>query len=127
MASKVSVHPRVRSAMVSRQRELGRVGGVVLDGRDIGTAVFPDADVKFYVDADPARRAQRRHEELKDTGGAADLEEIEREIRERDHADSTRADSPLTRAVDAVLLDTTSLGPEAVVEHMLGVVVPRAT
>ncbi len=89
-ASQISVHPRVRRALVARQQELGRWGGVVLDGRDIGTAVFPDADVKFYVDADPRSRAARRHEELAGRGIAADVATIEREIRERDHAD-TRA------------------------------------
>jgi cytidylate kinase len=109
--------------MVARQRQLGEAGGVILDGRDIGTAVFPDADVKFYVDADPARRAQRRAEELAATGTAAvDALAIEREIRQRDHADMTRSDSPLTRAPDAVSLDTTTLTPDQVVEKMLEVV-----
>ena len=118
-ASRLSVHPMVRRDMVARQRDLGERGGVVLDGRDIGTAVFPDAELKFYVDAEPGRRAQRRQREL----GAAGVEEepdiIEREIRERDHLDSTRTDSPLTRAADAMHLDTTSLDPEQVVECML--------
>ena len=81
---------------------MGALGGVVLDGRDIGTAVFPDADVKFYVDADPRRRAVRRHAELAAAGLPADVDAIEREIRDRDHADSTRADSPLTRAPGAI-------------------------
>jgi cytidylate kinase len=126
MASRVSVHPRVRSAMVTRQRELGRAGGVVLDGRDIGTAVFPDADVKFYLDADATRRARRRYAELGAAGVSTDLGLIEREIRERDHTDSTRADSPLVRAPDAVLLDTTLLSPEEVVERMIETVAARA-
>jgi cytidylate kinase len=124
-ASKVSVHPPVRREMVARQREMGRAGGVVLDGRDIGTAVFPDADVKFYVDADPAQRARRRHEELAAAGVEADLRAIEEEIRHRDQADTTRTDSPLTRARDAVHLDTTGLPPERVVERMLEVVEAR--
>jgi cytidylate kinase len=118
-ASQVSVHPAVRRVMVARQQELGRRGGVVMDGRDIGTAVFPDADLKFYVDADPAKRAIRRRQELAEAGIEADVAAIEREIRERDHADSTRADSPLTRAADAVLVDTTTMGLEDVVERML--------
>jgi CMP/dCMP kinase len=122
VASSVSRHPGVRREMVARQQQLGRAGGVVLDGRDIGTAVFPDADVKFYVDADPRRRAQRRLDELQAAGVEADLDGIEREIVARDHADSTRADSPLTRAPDAVLLDTTGLEVEGVVEAMLAVV-----
>ncbi|MCI4354464.1 MAG: (d)CMP kinase [Thermoplasmata archaeon] len=117
-ASRVSVHPAVRREMVLRQREMGGHGGVVLDGRDIGTAVFPSADVKFYVDADPVRRARRRADELAAAGSPFDLAAIEREIRDRDHADMTRPDSPLTRAPDAVLLDTTDLTPEQVLERM---------
>jgi cytidylate kinase len=124
-ASKVSVHPPVRREMVARQREMGKGGGVVLDGRDIGTAVFPDADVKFYVDADPAQRARRRHEELAAAGIESDLRAIEEEIRHRDHADATRTDSPLRRAADAVHVDTTGLPPERVVERMLQVVESR--
>ncbi|HEY7409719.1 MAG TPA: (d)CMP kinase [Vicinamibacteria bacterium] len=118
-ASRVSAHPAVRREMVARQQAMGRGGGVVLDGRDIGTAVFPDAEVKFYVDADPARRARRRHEELAAAGIAAESATIEQEIRERDRADTTRRDSPLTRAADAIHLDTSELAPEAVVERML--------
>jgi cytidylate kinase len=121
-SSLVSVHPGVRVEMVARQREMGKDGGVVLDGRDIGTAVFPDADVKFYVDADPSRRALRRHAELAAAGVPADLDAIEREIRERDHADSTRADSPLTRAPGAIAIDTTAHTPDEVVERMLDAV-----
>ena len=111
-ASRVSVHPGVRREMVARQREMGRAGGVVLDGRDIGTAVFPDAEVKLYVDADPSVRARRRHAELRAAGEDVPLEAVEREVRERDWNDSHRADSPLTRAADAVLLDTTGLDLE---------------
>jgi CMP/dCMP kinase len=121
-ASRVSVHPSVRRHMVAHQREMGQAGGVVMDGRDIGTAVFPDADVKFYVDAHPRQRAMRRHEELAQRGLSSDLDTIEREIRERDHADSTRAESPLTRAPDAIPLDTTELGLEEVVRRMLAAV-----
>jgi cytidylate kinase len=108
-ASRVSVHPPVRRAMVARQQEMGRIGGVVMDGRDIATAVFPDADVKFYVDADPRRRAIRRHEELLERGLESDVDTIEKEIRARDHADTTRKDSPLVRAQDAIHIDTTGL------------------
>jgi cytidylate kinase len=108
--------------MVARQRELGQGGGVVLDGRDIGTAVFPSADVKFYVDAEPSRRATRRAAELKVGGAPPDVALIEREIRDRDRLDMTRPDSPLTRAPDAVHLDTTDLTPEEVLERMLAVV-----
>jgi cytidylate kinase len=123
--SAVSMHPAVRRSMVVRQRELGARGGVVLDGRDIGTAVFPDAEVKFFLDADPARRARRRQAELHAAGTEVGLADLERDIRRRDHADSTRADSPLRRAADAVLLDTTDLDPEEVVARMAAVVEAR--
>jgi len=121
-ASRASVHPHVRRRMVARQQEMGRTGGVVLDGRDVGTVVFPRADVKFYVDADPRRRAERRHAELAAAGVDSDVDAIEREIRARDHADSTRPDSPLTRAPDAIYLDTTVLGPHEVVQRMAAAV-----
>jgi len=125
-ASRVAAQPEVRRQMVALQREMGKQGGVVLDGRDIGTAVFPNAEVKFFLDADPARRALRRHAELAASGTASDPAAIERELRERDRADSTRADSPLVRAPDAILLDTTLLGPEEVVERMLATVEAKA-
>jgi cytidylate kinase len=125
-ASRVSVHPGVRREMVARQREMGKAGAVVLDGRDIATAVFPDAEVKIYVDADPAVRALRRHAELRAAGQDADLAAVEREVRERDWNDSNRADSPLTRSPDAVLIDTTGLSLDEVVARMLAVV-ERAT
>jgi cytidylate kinase len=121
-ASRASAFPGVRRAMVARQRQLGKDGGVVLDGRDIGTAVFPDAEVKFYLDADPLRRAQRRHVELAEKGAGAELDAIANEMRARDHADSTRADSPLSRAEDAIYLDTTMLIPAEVVERMLAAI-----
>ena len=98
---------------------------MVLDGRDIGTAVFPDAEVKLYLDADPAQRARRRHEELRGPGSAS-LEAVEREVRERDHADTHRAESPLVRAADAIDVDTTALAPDAVIERMLALVQARA-
>jgi cytidylate kinase len=105
--------------MVARQRRLGNDGGAILDGRDIGTAVFPDADLKFYLDADPHSRSQRRHRELVAAGTPQELSIIEREVRERDRTDSTRAESPLIRAADAIVIDTTELSPEAVVEEMM--------
>lgn len=125
-ASRVAAQAEVRRQMVALQREMGKDGGVVLDGRDIGTAVFPQAEVKFYLDADPARRALRRHAELLASGTASDPAAIEREIRERDRADSTRSDSPLIRAHDAILLDTTLLSPAQVVERMLAGVAAKA-
>lgn len=124
-SSLVSVHPGVRVEMVARQRELGRDGGVVLDGRDIGTAVFPDAEVKFFLDADPSTRAQRRLAELRAAGSDASFDAIEKEVRERDYTDTHRAESPLQRAWDAVAFDTTALGQEEVVERMLAAVRAR--
>jgi cytidylate kinase len=124
-SSLVSVHPGVRVEMVARQRELGRDGGVVVDGRDIGTAVFPDAEVKFYLDAKPGERAQRRLVELRARGSDASFDVVEREVRERDYTDTHRAESPLVRAWDALALDTTSLSPEEVVERMLAAVRAR--
>jgi cytidylate kinase len=125
-ASRISVHSGVRREMVRRQRELGRDGGVVLDGRDIGSAVFPDAELKLYVDADPRRRAQRRHRELASGGEQGPgLEAIEAEIRSRDLADTTRVDSPLVRAADAVFLDSSDLLPDEVVARMESLVRER--
>jgi cytidylate kinase len=124
-ASLVSAHAGVRRVLVARQQELGAPGGVVLDGRDIGTAVFPDAEVKLFVTADPRRRAERRSLELQEAGYDADPAAIEAEIRARDEADSSRADSPLTRAPDAVEVDTTRLSPEEVVDAMLALVRER--
>jgi len=124
-SSLVSVHPGVRVEMVARQRELGRDGGVVLDGRDIGTAVFPDAEVKFYLDANPGERAQRRLGELRAAGSDVSFDAVDQEVRERDYTDTHRTESPLVRAWDAVALDTTALGPEEVVERMLAAVRAR--
>jgi cytidylate kinase len=120
-ASQVSVHPEIRREMVARQRVLGEQGGIVMDGRDIGTKVFPDAELKFYVDADPSMRASRRHAELTEAGARLSLEEVERDLRERDRADTSRVESPLTRAEDAVLVDTTALTPEGVIEALVEV------
>jgi cytidylate kinase len=124
-SSLVSVHPGVRTEMVERQRELGSEGKVVLDGRDIGTAVFPDADVKFFLDANPGERAHRRHDELRAAGTDVSLETVEEDVRERDYTDSHRAESPLVRAWDALTLDTTRLGPAEVQERMLAAVRAR--
>lgn len=124
-SSLVSVHPGVRVEMVGRQREMGRAGGVVLDGRDIGTAVFPDAEVKFYLDADPGERARRRLAELHAAGSDASFDAVDKEVRERDYTDTHRAESPLVRAWDAIALDSTRLTPEEVVERMLAAVRAR--
>jgi cytidylate kinase len=124
-SSLVSVHPSVRTEMVARQREMGRDGQVVLDGRDIGTAVFPDAEVKFFLDASPGERAKRRLEELRSAGSDIAMETVEEDVRERDYTDTHRAESPLERAWDALELDTTRLGADEVLERMLAAVRAR--
>ena len=115
-ASRVSVHPKVREWMVARQRELGIGGGVVMEGRDIGTKVFPDADLKIFLDADPVIREQRRLEQQKVKGAAAQA--ISAELRERDQRDRTRAASPLVAAEDAVVLDSTHMSENEVVNRI---------
>lgn len=123
-ASVVSAIPEVRRELVAQQRQLGeRAGGVVLDGRDIGTVVFPDADVKFFITAVPEERARRRFEEM----GAHDqtFDETLADITARDRRDSTRADSPLVIAADAVVIDTTELAVEDVFQRMAEVVRER--
>lgn len=115
-ASRVSVHPKVRAWMVARQRELGSQGGVVMEGRDIGTKVFPDADVKVFLDADPVIREERRMKQQHARG--ASVESMAAELRERDRRDRTRANSPLEPAHDAVVLDSTALSEDEVLEHV---------
>ena len=114
-ASRVSVHPKVREWMVARQREMGLGGGVVMEGRDIGTKVFPDADVKIFLDADPVVREQRRLEQQKVKGASATA--MASELRERDRRDRTRAVSPLVAASDAVVLDSSGLTEDQVLEQ----------
>ncbi len=115
-ASRVSVHPKVRAWMVARQRELGVDGGIVMEGRDIGTKVFPDADVKIFLDADPVIREQRRIQQQHSRGASA--ESMAAELRERDRRDRTRANSPLEAAPDAVVLDSTSLSEDEVLQRV---------
>lgn len=110
--SQVSRIPQVRAKLVAMQQELGRGKGVVMDGRDIGTVVFPDAELKIFMTADPRIRALRRYEELTAKGDAVSLEEIERNIRDRDHADQNREVSPLRQAPDAIVLDNSDMTPE---------------
>jgi len=145
-ASRVSVHPAIRSWMVDLQRELGRAGGVVMEGRDIGTAVFPDADVKVFLDASPEARSQRRYEQ---TAGAkepkplpssyeqnpapseqprmataADRAAVWQELHERDERDRNRATSPLRPAPDAIVIDSTNLRLEEVLAQIEELVRP---
>lgn len=110
--SRVSAIPEVRQKLVAMQQEMGRRRGVVMDGRDIGTVVFPDAELKIFMTAAPAVRARRRYDELKAKGDTVSLEEIERNVRERDKADMSRAISPLRQAPDAVVLDNSHMTVE---------------
>jgi cytidylate kinase len=118
-ASRVSAVPGVRQEMVRRQRQWGREGGVVMEGRDIGTVVFPDAQVKVFLSASPEERARRRAAELAASGSAAPPELVLRQMQERDQRDSSRAASPLTPAPDAVLLNTDRLSATEVVEQIV--------
>lgn len=119
MASRVSVHPRVRRAMVAQQRGLGAAGGVVMEGRDIGSVVFPEAGLKVFLTASPEERARRRTAELEARGAAPDsLSVVLDEIVERDRRDSTRADSPLVCADGAVTVVTDGKSPEALVKEL---------
>ncbi|MBD3305829.1 (d)CMP kinase [candidate division KSB3 bacterium] len=118
-ASTVAAIPEVRQSFLALQRRLGRNGGVILDGRDIGTVVFPDADVKFYLDASPQERAHRRFLQLQQQGRSADLAQLIADIKQRDHDDSTRTIAPLRQAEDAVYIDSTHLTLPQVVEKMM--------
>lgn len=124
-ASEISKSPIVRQALVRIQREMGQKGRVVLEGRDIGTVVFPDAEVKFYLDASPEERAKRRYKELLEKGLAVDFEETLREVIERDRNDMSRSLSPLRKAEDALLIDSTGRSVEEVVEEMVRLVRER--
>jgi cytidylate kinase len=118
-ASKVSAQPRVRAALLAMQRDAGKSGGVVLEGRDIGTVVFPEAQAKFYLTASVDVRARRRFDELTEKGGSADLEQVKREVEERDRRDSTRPIAPLRRADDAIVVDSSELAVGEVVERIV--------
>jgi len=119
-ASRGSVHPKVREWMVARQQEMGVNGGVVMEGRDIGTKVFPNADVKIFLDADPVVREQRRLQQQNLRGIAAQATAAE--LRERDRRDRTRAASPLVPAVDALVLDSTQMSEDEVLQRVEEVV-----
>jgi cytidylate kinase len=119
-ASKVSVHPAVRAWMVNSQRQMGRGGGVVMEGRDIGTKVFPHAEVKIFLDAAPEVRGNRRF--LQNPGVEAKEKSVIEELRARDLRDRTRATSPLVPAPDAVLIDSTSLTLDQVVQKAIEIV-----
>lgn len=120
-ASAVSARPVVRSFLLNLQRDLGREKGVVFEGRDMGTVVFPGADVKFFLDASPKNRAKRRYKELKSIN-TQPLEAVERDMDRRDKNDSTRDLAPLKPAEDAIRIDSTDLSIEAVADRMLTVI-----
>ena len=123
LASRVAIHPGVRAALVAFQRDFAHgPRGAVLDGRDIGTVICPDADVKLYVTASPEVRARRRTDELLAKGRAVDYEAILAEVKARDERDSGRAEAPLRPADDAVVIDTSALGPGEVLAKALSVV-----
>ncbi len=119
MASLLSRFPGVRQAVVHKLRELGHRGGVVIDGRDIGTVVFPEADLKFYLEASLEERGARRYRELQAAGKPVDLATVIAEIQERDQRDSNRAIAPLRRASDALLIDTTKLTIDEILQIMI--------
>ena len=118
-AATVAAQKSVREVLVARQRQIGETGNVVMDGRDIGTVVFPQANKKFFFVADAEERGRRRYEELKSKNPDLDLKIIIEEIRQRDHEDCNRKISPLVRAEDALEVDTTRLSIEEVIDHVL--------
>lgn len=125
MASRVSACSAVREAMGRLQKSMGEQGGVVLEGRDIGTVVFPHAEVKFFLLASAAERGRRRFEELRAKGLQVDLQQTIAEVEERDSADSNRQHAPLVQADDAMAIDTTAMTIEQVLQEMLQVVNKR--
>ncbi|WP_316822855.1 (d)CMP kinase [Pedobacter gandavensis] len=118
--SAVSANKFVRKDMVKQQQRMGKSKNIVMDGRDIGTTVFPDAQIKFFMTADPKIRAERRFKEMQSKGDTStSLEDVFENLAHRDYADTTRAESPLTRADDAVILDNTEITPEEQLEFAL--------
>jgi len=120
--SAVSTHKKVRDFIVALQDQIGRQGSVVMDGRDIGTVVMPDADWKIFLQATVEERARRRQQELQRKGVVVDIKDLQEQIRTRDHLDSTRENSPLRKAEDAIEIDTTSLSISEVVEKVLDLI-----
>ncbi|MBX3236193.1 MAG: (d)CMP kinase [Nitrospiraceae bacterium] len=125
LASVVSAIPAVREWLLPVQREIGAAGSVVAEGRDIGTKVFPGADVKFFLEADPEVRAMRRHRELVAAGHSVHLDQTKRDLTGRDDRDRSRAVAPLKPATDAERVDTSLLSADEVVEHMMAVIAAR--
>ena len=125
MASKSSALAKVRRKLVALQQEMAEHTSVVMDGRDIGTKVLPNAPVKIYLTADSAVRAKRRYDEMVQKGVECDLEEIEKDIIERDHNDMTRAESPLVQAPDAILVDTSYMTIEEVADRIMEIALEK--
>ncbi len=119
--SKVSAIPQVRKMLVKQQQEMGKDKGVVMDGRDIGTVVFPDAELKIFMTASTKQRAQRRYDELIDRGDEIEFEDVLKNVKDRDYMDSTREDSPLIKAEDAVEFDNSNLDKEEQFQKILKV------
>lgn len=119
LVSPVAVIPEVRHHLTTLQQEYGKEKGIVMDGRDIGTTVFPDAEMKVFVNASPEERARRRVKELTDKGETVTYEEVLENIKERDHIDTTRKESPLRKAEDAVLLDNDNMTIEQQMDWLL--------
>ncbi len=118
-ASRVAAWPAVRQALLARQRAFAEPPGLVADGRDMGTVVFPQAQLKIFLTASPEERARRRYKQLKEKGSGASLSALSREIAERDARDSSRAVAPLVPAADAALIDSTGLSIQAVIERVI--------
>jgi cytidylate kinase len=125
LASLISTIPAVREWLLPVQRQIGAGGGVVAEGRDLGTKVFPKADVKFFLEANEDIRAARRHQEMAAAGQAAQLNETRQELLARDHADRTRDLAPLVRAKDATVIETSALKVEQVIDRMMAVVATK--
>lgn len=115
----VAAIPEVRRLMVELQRKISKNRNVVMDGRDVGTVIFPDAGCKFFITASVGERAERRYKELKLKGYEAELQDIKQQIEKRDHIDTTREDSPLIAAVDAIIIDTTGKSIDEVLEEVI--------
>src|SRR5262249_23842970 len=124
----VARQTRVREQLIARQRALGGYGGIVMEGRDIGTVVFPQADLKIFLDASPEERARRRANDPAHSAGrgAARIQEVATALEERDRSDRSRITSPLAKADDAILIDTTGVAIDAVIERILELVAERS-
>ena len=125
LASQIAVHPLVRQALLSKQRDFCKPPGLIADGRDMGTVVFPQANIKFFLEASVEERAQRRYLQLKDTDRSVTLQSLLEELSRRDERDKARVSSPLVPAKEAVVIDTTGMGIEEVLAKMLSLIEQR--